>query len=447
MPSVTYNSQSFAIDGRRVWIVGASIHYARTPFEHWGDRLSEVREAGFNTIETACPWLVHEPRKGRFDFEGAADVQTFLRLCAERGLRVVLRGAVRRRRIRRWRSAAVARRHRGPSAREDNEAYLERVFKYLRKLAGEIAAHQVTQGGPLLLVQSEHGWTCSHRQPAERYLSEVTRILRESGVDVPVTTSNELWVEVPGTIETWRGWDHMLSHVRQLRTVQPDAPRIVSELEVAPLLGWGDTPPKPRSPEEVLHHFAEVLAGGGQPIVAPFHGGTSFGFLGGLLPGDPGRAITTEVAAAAPLGEAGERTDTYRAMRRLAQFASQFAPVFADADPDYQPVTVEPVPPASASRSSKTSRDGVCSVVPLRSAQGASSSSSGTAGRARRGCCWTTASACPSISARRGSGGTCWTSTCRAWPGSTTRTSARSRSSSGPSSSCTVRRARRCSSP
>ncbi|MHC5001787.1 MAG: beta-galactosidase [Planctomycetota bacterium] len=369
MPTVTYNSQSFAIDGRRAWIVGASIHYARVPVEHWADRLAAIRQGGFNTVLTACPWSLHEPRKGRFDFEGPADIGAFLRLCAELDLRVVLRA--------------------GPFIgdgydsgglpawlgdieelvpREANEAYLERVFRYQRKLAAELAPLQVTQGGPLLLVQCEHGWNCSNRHESERYLGELTRILRESGIDVPLITANDLWTEVAGTIETWRGWERMLGHVRQLRTVQPEAPRLVSELEVASSVAWGDDAPEPATPQQALHHFAEILAGGSQPIVAPFHGGTSFGFTGGLLPGRPGGAITTTVVADAPLGESGERTPTYRALRRLAMCASSFGAVFADLDPDYQPVTIDPIEPPASGTSSR-GRGGF-SVVPLRGSQG-----------------------------------------------------------------------------
>ena len=91
MPTVTSNAQSFALDGRRTWIVGASIHYARVPVGDWERRIDAARQAGFNTIETACPWLVHEPRKGRYDFQDNADVRGFIERCGEAGMRVVLR--------------------------------------------------------------------------------------------------------------------------------------------------------------------------------------------------------------------------------------------------------------------------------------------------------------------------------------------------------------------
>ncbi len=81
MPRVTYDSQSFSIDGRRIWVLGGSVHYARVPAEAWADRIAAAAQAGLNTIETVCPWALHESRKGRFNFTGQADVRRFVELC------------------------------------------------------------------------------------------------------------------------------------------------------------------------------------------------------------------------------------------------------------------------------------------------------------------------------------------------------------------------------
>ena len=91
MPSVSYNGQSIIVDGRRFWILAASMQYARIPRRHWADRIAAARQAGFNTIETACPWVVHEPRRGRFVFDNDADVRHFIELCAAARMRLILR--------------------------------------------------------------------------------------------------------------------------------------------------------------------------------------------------------------------------------------------------------------------------------------------------------------------------------------------------------------------
>ena len=342
MASVTYDGQSFSIDGRRVWVLGASIEYSRVPPEAWADRIAAARQAGFNTIATPCPWLVHEPRKGRFSFHGSADVRRFVELCGEADMWVMLRpgpfvgaqydaGG-----LPSWLLEMP-----GIALREADEPFLERVSLYLRKLLGEVADLQVSHGGPILLVQSEHAWLCSNQGQADRYLREITRYLRENGINVPLVNTNDLWQESAGTIDSWRGCDELLVHLRQLRTVQPKAPRLVSQFNPAGIDVWGDPRPDGKPPEALVQWLAQVFAAGAQPVVWPFHGGTNFGFLGGRRAGRPDGFVTTDAAAGAPLGETGERGDRYVAIKRLVNFVNQFSHVFADLAPDYHPVGLD----------------------------------------------------------------------------------------------------------
>src|SRR5690606_14913166 len=188
MPSVTYNGQSFAVDGRRLWILGASIQYARIPRELWPARIAAAKQAGFNTIETGCPWSVHEPRRDRFDFDGPHDVREFITLCGRAGMRVVLRPgpfigtAFDGGGLPSWLTQTTGAGH---AVREANETFLERVNIYFRRLLTRLDDLQATRGGPILLVQSEHAWLCASADQADRYLREVTRVIRESGFNVP----------------------------------------------------------------------------------------------------------------------------------------------------------------------------------------------------------------------------------------------------------------------
>lgn len=368
MPTVTYNGQSFAIDGRRLWVLGASIQYARVPPELWADRIAAARQCGCNTIATASPWLLHEPRKGRYDFEGQADVRRFIELCGEADMHVLLRvgpyvgchfdgGG-----LPSWLAEQP-----DVVLREANEKYLERVTRYLRRLIGEVDELQATKGGPLLLVQSEHAWTCANPLQGEKYLREVTRIIRESGIAVPVINTNDLWLDSTGTIDSWRGWSDLLAHLRQFRAVRPDAPRLVSAFQCATRRTWGDEEGIAKGPHEVLQNLAQILASGSQPVLWPFHEGTSFDFLGGRLAGGPDRFVTTCAAADAPLAEDGARTDTYRTIKRLLTFANDFSPLFSDSDPDYQSIQQALPERLQTSGRAKPSQ---LSVVPLRGSGG-----------------------------------------------------------------------------
>ncbi|MCZ6850201.1 MAG: beta-galactosidase [Planctomycetota bacterium] len=382
MASVTYDGQSFFVERRRVWVLGASIEYARVPPEAWPDRIAAAKQAGFNTIETSCPWLLHEPRKGRFSFHDHCDVRRFVELCAAAGMWVLLRpgpyvgGHYDAGGLPSWLIEMP-----NVVLREANEPFLGRVSLYFRKLFAELADLQATSGGPILLVQSEHAWLCSNRTQADRYLREVSRYIRENGINVPIINANDLWQESVGTIDTWRGFDDLLVHLRQLRSVQSNAPCLVSAFDPVDLDTWGGGCDRPKSPEVVLHSLAQVLAAGAQPVVSPFHGGTNFGFLGGrAASGDGidcvgGGFVTTSAAASAPLGEAGARGPKYNAIKRLISFANHFSHVFADLDEDYHPISRDLSDVSSAARRRGQHEPGGRSgsgvaVLPLRGAAG-----------------------------------------------------------------------------
>ncbi|UCD74538.1 MAG: beta-galactosidase [Phycisphaerales bacterium] len=376
MPRVTYNGQSFAIDRRRIWVLGASLQYARITSEQWGDRIAAARQAGFNTIETACPWLIHEPRIGRFEFQGDCDVRRFIELCDEQRMMVILRPG-----------PYVGEEFDGGGLpawlgeipdlklREANEAFLERVTRYFRKLLSDLTDLQATRGGPILLVQAEHGWRCSNPHQAQRYLHEITRIIRESGIAVPILSADDLWSEAPDTIDVWTGWDELLPQLRQLRTLQGDAPRLVNLFNPDLINTWGHAQQAEGVAAALSRRLAEVLAAGAQPIVRPFHGGTNFGFLAGRVCGSGDGFVATSPAPEAPLAEAGTRTDTFNAIRRVTTFANNFGHLFAELHSDYHPITLDLGEPGSdtgeeGTRPRSQASGGRWSLVPLRGSLG-----------------------------------------------------------------------------
>ncbi len=405
MPTVKFNPQSFAIDGRRTWIVGASMHYARSPVESWAELIQAVRQAGFNTIQTACPWMLHEPRRGKFDFEGGSNVRRFIEACGAADLRVVIglgpfigqgyAGGG----LPGWLNDLP-----GIALREANEVFLEHAGRYLRRLVTEIADLQVTAGGPILLVQSEHAWNCANPEQAERYLGEIARIMRENGVAVPIINANDLWVESSDTIDTWRGRSNLLRNVRQLRIVQDDAPRVVTGFRPTEEVAWGDRIDTERHPEQVLKGMAEILAAGGQPVVCPFHGGTNFGFLAGRLPGASARWPPPRRPLAPRWERQGRRpTSTAPCVAWLISRATS-----ATSSPIWIPTT-------SPSRSTRIRRSWAaaepavqwCRPFRFEEDRDGSSSSSPTAVRDKPSCCSTMACRCPSILVISWWGGTC----------------------------------------
>ena len=60
-----YDGSCMTIDGKDVFIYSAAFHYFRCPEELWRDRFRQIKEAGFNTVETYVPWNWHYPDSDR----------------------------------------------------------------------------------------------------------------------------------------------------------------------------------------------------------------------------------------------------------------------------------------------------------------------------------------------------------------------------------------------
>lgn len=365
MATVTYDGQSFMIDGRRIWLVGGQIDYARTPRAEWADRLHAARSAGLNLIATSIPWCLHEPRSGQFDFEGQHDLRHFLKLAHAAGLWCLLRlgpyigdgwdmGGMPH-----WLATKPDVRLRAPS-----QPLLEACSRFVTAVAEQARDLQITssgEGGPIILVQNESRWTCGDEAAAQGYLGELVRYAREAGFNVPVVNANNLWQGVEGEIDGWVGGDDMLPTLRQLAAVQPDKPRLIVELtgDPADLLGRSGEPP--RRPETVLRRLAETLAGRGQFVMAPFAAGITPGFYAGRRGLRTDDFTPSTSGARAPIGASGAPGDSFGMVRRICTFASTFARVFAGIDPSFTPATIDQRAPAGANSTS---------LVDLRGTQG-----------------------------------------------------------------------------
>jgi beta-galactosidase len=361
MASVTYDGRSFMLDGRRIWLVSGSVQYARIPREQWAQRIHAAKMAGLNTIETPVFWNRHEPRAGQFDFKGDNDLRHFLQLVGQAGMWCILRpgpfigaewdfGG-----LPSWLTSV-----KGIRFRVNNGPFLEACSRYLGAVADQVRDLQVTsrgKPGPLLLVQSESFWTCGDDQQAASYLGELNRYLRESGLEVPTINANNLWQGIEGEIDCWTGGGDMLGIVRQLATVRPDQPRLVIEYCTGAPSTWGVPAPAPPAPAALEQRLAQILAAGGQFNIAPFHGGTTFGFWAGRLPDAEWGYTTASHDHGAPLTETGAPSPAYAGVRRLCTFASRFGRILASLDPAYRPVVMSPaLPEAGTTDSTARSR-------------------------------------------------------------------------------------------
>jgi hypothetical protein len=380
MPSVTHDARSFSIDGRRIWLVGARVPYARLPRDVWAERIHAAKLAGFNLIETPVFWNRHEPRPGRFDFTGDNDLRYFVDLIGKAGMYCKLgvgpyvnsgwdMGG-----LPSWLIDASSGR-----LRTTGGAFLESTSRFITALADQIRGWQVTaagSGGPIVMLQCESEWTCANEELAATYLGELNRYLRESGLTVPLINDNQLWASVEGQIDGWSDSENPLEQMRQLAVVRSEQPRFVVDLLSYEPDTWGRPSATPVAPWAAMRRAAEILAGGGQFTIQSFCAGTNFGFTGGRTAQDPASFVTASSDAQALINESGQPQNAYAAMRRIATFASRFGRVFANLDPQYRPVSLAPshesvleAAPEKKSKAGDAARGG-CAVIHSVGSQG-----------------------------------------------------------------------------
>ncbi|HLO41079.1 MAG TPA: beta-galactosidase [Phycisphaerales bacterium] len=387
MPSVTFDGRSFLLDGKRIWIVSGAIHMHRIPRVQWADRIHAAKLAGLNTIEVPLCWARHEPRPNNFDFEGENDLKHFVDLIGKAGMWCILRpgpyiGEG-------WDLGGIP-----PwvleipkvQLRSNNGPFLEACSRFLGAVTDRVRSMQVTSagaGGPILLVQNESAWNCSHANIALGYLGELNRYLREGGITVPIINANSLWQNVEGEIDCWSGTEHMLPALRQLSFVRPDQPRIVVDFPLGeiPSVGSQDASSDfvrggteaPLDAWALQRRLAEITAGGGQFNLQPFAGGSTNGFLAGRLPLGPAVFAGRSYERGGAILESGAAGPSFHAIRRIATFASRFARVLSSLDQNFQPVALDTSTPRldAKARSAKSPTDaGQVSVIHASGQQG-----------------------------------------------------------------------------
>ena len=343
MPPITFDSRSLFIAGRRTTLVGAGCEYAMLPQAERVDRLRGVARLGFNTVIASCPWFLHEPINGQFDFEGDLNISEFLTEAHASDLRVILRigpvigapfdgGG-----LPTWLGDRPE-----VASRTGTPEFLKLASAWFGRVTTEITEHQADRdgGGPLVGIQVEHGWNCGSQSSADGYLVELVRYARECGITVPILTANGFWQETEGAIETWSGWDELFSNLRQVGTLQSEKPKFClierSPAEAFRRPGIQHVPPVTG---DLAERLVRVLAAGAQPLIA--HA------VDGVLPAgaagcDDFGAIAPNAFAAPLLDTSGETTDQGREASLILRFARDFGGVLADLDPDDQPMVVDP---------------------------------------------------------------------------------------------------------
>lgn len=329
MSKLSFDKNSFYIDGKPFRMLVGDFHYFRIKEEDWARRLDLAVDFGLNTIQTYVPWNAHEPRPGEFNFEGMLDLGAFLKLCGEKGLKVLLRPAPYI--CSEWDLGGLPSwllKDRNMVLRSSDEVYLSAVGRYYDRLIPEFLPYLSTNGGPIIAVTIENEYGSYGND--HKYINKIEEMLTERGVDVPLYTTDgdgdnyltfgrgnkDLFFGVnyratPGTSEPAEKVSRKFSN---------DMPFFIGEFWSGRSMHWGE-PFFHRPPKETSIALKEALELGAHVSFYMFSGGTNFGFMGGANVGNsysprentPARYIphTTSYDVDALIGENGNPTEKY----------------------------------------------------------------------------------------------------------------------------------------
>ena len=309
----------FLLDGEPHRILSGALHYFRVHPDDWADRIHKARLMGLNTIETYVPWNAHEPQEGEWRADGPLDLDRFLRAIADEGMHAIVRPGPYI--CAEWDNGGLpAWLFTDPEVgiRRSEPKFVAALKQYLQNVLDIVRPLQITEGGPVVLVQVENEYG-AYGDDTE-YLQQLADAIRDAGITVPLTTVDQPEDEMlengslPGVLKTASFGSRSRERLATLRRHQPAGPLMCSEFWDGWFDSWGGhhhTTPVAESAAEL----DELLALGASVNVYMFHGGTNFGFTNGANDKGVYQPIVTSYDYDAPLDEAGEPTEKYWAFR------------------------------------------------------------------------------------------------------------------------------------
>lgn len=308
-------AQDFLLDGRPLQIRCGEMHFARVPRAYWLHRLQLIKAMGLNTVCAYLFWNYHEWRQGQFDWRGQRDAAEFCRLAQSLGLWVILRPGPYA--CAEWEMGGLPwwlLKHEGDSfLRTRDPAFMQSAQAWLHEVGRELGALQITQGGPILMVQVENEYGFFGQDLD--YLRLLRQTLLDAKFDVPLFQCNPTHVVVkshlPELFQVANFGSDPVAGFKALASVQR-APLMCGEYYSGWFDTWG-TPHRRGSADKAVADIRTMLKANGSFSLYMAHGGTSFGLWGGC--DRPFRPDTSSYDYDAPISEAGWIGDKFQAYR------------------------------------------------------------------------------------------------------------------------------------
>jgi len=181
------NDRYLLLDGKPWFPIIGEFHYTRYPEKDWERELLKIKAAGIQVISTYVFWIHHEEIEGEFNWKGQRDLRRFIELCGKNGLYVWVRvgpwdhGEVRNGGLPDWLIAKTP-------TRENNPVYLDHVRRFWGEISKQVQGLFWKDGGPIVGIQLENEYSARGAGKGAEHILELHRIARQAGLDAPFYT-------------------------------------------------------------------------------------------------------------------------------------------------------------------------------------------------------------------------------------------------------------------
>jgi len=340
--SIDYEHDTFLKDGEPFRYVSGGMHYFRVLPDQWDDRLSKLRKAGLNAVQTYVAWNMHEPEPGRYEFSGGNDLVRFIELAQKNDLLVILRPGPYI--CAEWEFGGLPywllKKKDLQIRTSADEKYMSIVDGWMKKLLTTIKPLLYANGGPIISVQVENeygSYGCDHkyiellRAMFIKYLVDDVVLFTTDGAGDGYLKCGAV-EDIYTTVDFGAGGNPNNSFAYQ-RKWQKKGPLVNSEFYTGWLDHWGEAHSRV-SASVVADTLDKMLAVGASVNMYMFEGGTNFGFMNGANGLYKIQPQPTSYDYDAPLTEAGDPTPKYFILQKVI---SKYLPLPSEHDPKPAP--------------------------------------------------------------------------------------------------------------
>lgn len=316
-------NKKFYMDSKPFDIYSGAMHYFRTVPEYWEDRLTKLKAAGFNTVETYVCWNLHEKKTGEFDFSGILDIEKYLEIAQKVGLYAIVRPGPYI--CAEWDFGGLPAwllKDKNMQIRCMYPDYLRCVERFYKELLARLVPHLESHGGNIIAMQVENEYGSYGND--KDYLRYVEKLTRDCGVDCLLFTSdgntNNMISggSLPDIYKVLNFGSRSRTAFNVLKGFENDGPNMCGEFWCGWFDHWRDKH-HTRNSLEIVNEIKGFIDNGASFNMYMFHGGTNFGFTAGANhnQGHGYEPTVTSYDYCAMLTEWGDYTPAYHAVRKL----------------------------------------------------------------------------------------------------------------------------------